>query len=201
MTSRRSPIAVLAISALLLSACGQKTAKTEEPSATPAASAPAAEPTTPAKPERSAGSAPAPAPKGPASLTATPPAPSATVAPSSFADFVDEPALQDVFFDPGHADIGRNGAKIMRANAHWIVENPGYLILIEGHTDYKGTREGNVAMGERRAKAAERALVKDGVPAERLFTLSHGSEKPVCAEKTDVCAAKNRRVHFRVRKP
>jgi outer membrane protein OmpA-like peptidoglycan-associated protein len=39
------------------------------------------------------------------------------------------------------------------------------------------------------------------VPAERLFTLSHGSEKPVCAEKTDVCAAKNRRVHFRVRKP
>jgi peptidoglycan-associated lipoprotein len=123
------------------------------------------------------------------------------VAPPSFADFIDERALQDVFFDPGHADIGRNGAKIMRANTHWIVENPGYLILIEGHTDYKGTREGNVAMGERRAKATERALVKDGVPAERLFTLSYGSEKPVCAEKTDACAAKNRRVHFRVRKP
>jgi peptidoglycan-associated lipoprotein len=198
MTPRRSPIAVLAISALLLSACGQKTAKTDEPSATPAASAPA-EPAPAAQPPRSAESAPAPAPKA-AGPTATAPSPTATVAPPSFADFVDEPALQDVFFDPGHADIGRNGTKIMRANAHWIVENPSLLILIEGHTDYKGTREGNLAMGERRAKAVERALVKDGVPAERLFTLSHGSEKPVCAEKTDACAAKNRRVHFRVRK-
>jgi peptidoglycan-associated lipoprotein len=196
MTSRRSPIAALAILVLLLSACGQKTAKTEEPSATPTVSAPTAEPAPAAQPQGSAESAP----KATGS-TATPPAPSATVAPPSFADFVDERALQDVFFDPGHADIGRNGAKIMRANTHWIVENPGYLILIEGHTDYKGTREGNVAMGERRAKAAERGLVKDGVPAERLFTLSYGSEKPVCAEKTDACAAKNRRVHFRVRKP
>jgi peptidoglycan-associated lipoprotein len=197
MTPRRSPIAVLAILALLLSACGQKTVKTDEATATPAASAPAATPA--AQPQRSAESAPAPAPKA-AGPTATPSAPSATVAPPSFADFVDEPALQDVFFDPGHADLGPNGAKIMRANTHWIVENPGYLILIEGHTDYKGTREGNLAMGERRAKAAERALVKDGVPAERLLTLSHGSEKPVCAEKTGACAAKNRRVHFRVKK-
>jgi peptidoglycan-associated lipoprotein len=200
MTPRRPPIAVLAILALLLSACGQKTAKTDEPTATPAASAPAAEPAPAAKPQRSAESAPAAAPKTAASPTATPPASSATVPPPSFADFVEEPALKDVFFDPGQADIGRNGARILRANAHWIVENPGFLILIEGHTDSKGTREGNLAMGERRAKAAERALVKDGVAAERLFTLSHGSEKPVCAENTDACAAKNRRVHFRVRK-
>jgi peptidoglycan-associated lipoprotein len=198
MTPRRSRIAILAISALLLSACGQKTAKTDESTPTPTASAPAAEPAP--QPQRSGESTPAPAPKAPASPTPTPPVPSATVAPPNFADFVEEPALKDVFFDAGLADIGRNGARIMRANAHWIVENPGYLILIEGHTDYKGTREGNLAMGERRAKAVERALVKDGVPAERLFTLSHGSEKPVCAEKTDACAAKNRRVHFRVRR-
>jgi peptidoglycan-associated lipoprotein len=197
MTPRRSPIAVLAILALLLSACGQKTAKTEEPTAAPAASAPAAEPAPAAQPPRSAESAPAPAPKAAASPTAAPPA---MVAPPSFADFVDEPALKDAFFDPGHADIGANGAKIIRANAHWIVENPGYLVLIEGHTDYKGTREGNLAMGERRAKAVESALVKDGVAGERLFTLSHGSDKPVCSEKTNACAAKNRRVHFRVKK-
>jgi peptidoglycan-associated lipoprotein len=199
MTPPRSPIAVLAISAaLLLSACGQKTAKTDEPTPTPTASAPAAEPAP--QPQRPADSPAAPARKGPTSPTSAPPPPSAMVAPPSFADFVDEPALKDVFFDPGHADIGANGAKIMRANAHWIVENPAYLVLIEGHTDYKGTREGNLAMAERRAKAVESALVKDGVAGERLFTLSHGSDKPVCAEKTNACAAKNRRVHFRVKK-
>jgi peptidoglycan-associated lipoprotein len=77
-----------------------------------------------------------------------------------------------------------------------MVENPGYLILIEGHADYKGTRESNLAMAERRAKAAASALVKDGVPGTRMWTVSHGSDRPVCAEKTDACAAKNRRVQL-----
>ncbi len=54
-------------------------------------------------------------------------------------------------------------------------------------------------MGERRAKAAASALVKEGVPGTRLWTVSYGSDRQVCAEKTDACAAKNRRVHFRVK--
>jgi len=112
----------------------------------------------------------------------------------------DEPALKDVFFEPGRADIGRNGASFMTDNARWIFENPGYLVLIEGHTDHKGSREGNLAMGERRAKAAASFLLKEGVADTRLWTVSHGSDSPVCPEKTDACAAKNRRVHFRVKK-
>jgi peptidoglycan-associated lipoprotein len=56
-------------------------------------------------------------------------------------------------------------------------------------------------MGERRAKAAANVLLKEGVADARLRTVSHGSDHPVCAEKTDACAAKNRRVHFRVKKP
>ena len=87
----------------------------------------------------------------------------------------------------------------MRDNARWLLENQGYLVLIEGHTDYRGTREANLAIGERRAKAAMNFLAKEGVPETRLQTISYGSDRPVCAERTEACAAKNRRVHFLVK--
>jgi peptidoglycan-associated lipoprotein len=131
-----------------------------------------------------------------AQSAATTPAP----VPVTVEDFTDEPALKDVFFEPAQTGIGRIGGPGIRNNARWMVENPGYLILIEGHSDHKGTRESNREAGELRATAAANALVKGGVPGTRLWTVSHGSERPVCAEKTDACAAKNRRVHFRVKK-
>jgi len=100
--------------------------------------------------------------------------PTATASPS-LDDFTEEPALKDVFFDPGR------------------------VVVVEEHTDYKSNREGNIAMSERRAKAAVSVLLKEGVPDTRLYIVSLGSDHPVCAEKTDACAA-NRRVHFRVKK-
>jgi peptidoglycan-associated lipoprotein len=198
MAPRNSHIAILAVFAVLLSGCGQKTAKTDEPTAMPSVSAPTTEPAP--QQRQPAGTSEAPAPRA---VAASPPMAQpwlAAPAPPTIEDFTDEPALKDVFFDAGRADIGRNGARIMRENARWNVENPGYLILIEGHTDNKGTRESNLAIAERRAKAAASALVKDGVPGTRMWTVSHGSDRPVCAEKTEACAAKNRRVHFRVMK-
>jgi peptidoglycan-associated lipoprotein len=80
-----------------------------------------------------------------------------------------------------------------------LVGNPGCLILIEGHSDHKGTRESSRAAGEQRAMAAANALIKQGVPGTRMWTVSYGSDRPVCAEKTDACAAKNRRVHFKIK--
>jgi peptidoglycan-associated lipoprotein len=56
-----------------------------------------------------------------------------------------------------------------------------------------------MAVGERRAKAAMDFLIKAGVSASRIQVVSHGSDQPVCPEKTEACAAKNRRVHFRVK--
>jgi outer membrane protein OmpA-like peptidoglycan-associated protein len=72
----------------------------------------------------------------------------------------------------------------MKDNVRCILENPGSLVLIEGHTDYKGNREGNVAMGERGAKTAVSFLLKEGMPHTRLWTVSLGSDRPVCAAKT-----------------
>jgi peptidoglycan-associated lipoprotein len=198
MTTRDSHIAILVVLIVMLAGCGQKTASTEPP---PAASAPASPTDQPAaqEPRPPAESPGAPAPRAVSGSASAQAAPSAT-APQSAEDFTDEPALKDVLFDPGHADVGRIGARTLKDNARWMVENAGYLVLVEGHTDYKGSREANLAMGERRAKAAVSVLLKDGVPDSRLFTVSYGSDRPVCSEKTEACAAKNRRVHFRVKK-
>jgi peptidoglycan-associated lipoprotein len=129
------------------------------------------------------------------SATTTPPPEAVAVE-----DFTDERALKDIFFDPGQTGIGRIGVAVIRNNARWLVGNPGCLILIEGHSDHKGTRQSNHAAGEQRAMAVANALVKQGVPRTRMWTVSLGSERPVCTEKTDACAAKNRRVHFKIKK-
>jgi peptidoglycan-associated lipoprotein len=199
MTTRDSLVAISIL--LTLGGCAEKTAKTEQP-AGGTASAPAAEEPA-AQPQATAPSAPAgPSPRSVGGAAASTPSSASGSATAQSADeFTDDPALQDVFFEPGRADVGRNGARAIRSNARWIVENPNALVLVEGHSDYKGSAEANRAMGERRAKAVVSLLLKDGVAETRLWTVSYGSDRPVCPEKTDACAAKNRRVHFRVKKP
>ena len=196
MTPHRSHIAIFAFLAFLPSGCGTKTS---EPTAMPAASPPAAAPA--AQPQRSVAASAAATPKPVA--PSTPMAQSATTAPEAEAlavnEFADEPSLKDVFFDPGQTGIGQIGATVIRNNARWLVGNPGCLILIEGHSDHKATPESSRAAGEQRAIAAANALIKQGVPGTRMWTVSYGSDRPVCAEKTDACAPKNRRVHFRIK--
>jgi peptidoglycan-associated lipoprotein len=198
MTLRHSHFAIVATLAVWLVGCGQKTTKTTESTPpAPTISAPPAEPA-PAAPER-----PAESPGPPPQRIAVSPSdarPRSSGPPQSGDEFTDESALQDIFFGPGRADIERSNARFMKENARWINENPSYLVLIEGHTDARGTSEARLAIADRRAKAAARFLLEEGVSNTRLFTINHGSERPVCVETTDGCAARNRRVHFRVKK-
>lgn len=193
---------LIAISILLaLGGCAEKTARTEQPAAgaasAPAAEQPAAQPQAPAP-----AAPPGPSPRSVAgSAASTPSSGSVAATPQSANEFTEERALQDVFFEPGRADVGPNGARTIRSNVRWIVENPSALVLVEGHSDYKGSAEANRAMGERRATAVVSLLLNEGVAETRLWTVSYGSDRPVCLDKTDACAAKNRRVHFRVKKP
>ena len=197
MAPHHSHIAIFTVLALLLSGCGTKT---NEPTAMPAAPAPTAAPV--GQPQDSAARSVAHTPKPVA--PSTPMAQSATTPLDAEAlavnEFTNEPRLKDVFFDPGQTGIGRIGATVIRNNARWLVGNPGCLILIEGHSDQKGTRESSRTAGEQRATAVANALVKQGVPGTRMWTISYGSDRPVCAENTDACAAKNRRVHFKIKK-
>jgi len=69
-------------------------------------------------------------------------------------------------------------------------------VLIEGHCDERGTNEYNLALGERRAKAAMNFLVAQGVPAARMTIISYGEERPLCREESEKCWAENRRGMF-----
>jgi len=124
---------------------------------------------------------------------------SPTAARPSPRDFMANAALKDVNFDFDKYDIRPADAKILDANAAWLKTNGRTLLLIEGHADERGTPEYNLALGERRAKAAMSYLTALGIQANRISTVSYGLEQPVCKEHTEACWAKNRRAHFLVK--
>lgn len=116
-------------------------------------------------------------------------------APSAYAAM---PDLKDIHFEFDRADILPEAAKILEVNAGWLKANPRYLVLIEGHTDERGTNEYNLALGERRARASRNFLVSQGVAARRISVISYGEERPTCRQPAEDCWAQNRRAHFGV---
>jgi len=123
----------------------------------------------------------------------------ATAARVSPREFMENAALRDVNFDFDKYDIRPADAKILDANAAWLKTNARSLLLIEGHCDERGTPEYNLALGERRAKAAMSYLTALGIQANRISIVSYGEERPLCKERGEACWAKNRRAHFLVK--
>ena len=80
-----------------------------------------------------------------------------------------------------------------------MVANPGTRIRLEGHTDERGTREYNIALGERRAKSVERAMMLRGVAKNQISVISYGEENPVALGSNEDAWAKNRRVVIQYR--
>lgn len=164
----------------------------------------------PKRPATTAASAPAPtgSPTPSAAAPSTTPSPSMTpspVAPSTAPTSPPAPSefratdnLKDVFFDFDKYDIRPTDAKMLDTNAAWLKSNDN-LVLIEGHCDERGTNEYNLALGERRAKAAMNYLVGQGVQASRITIISYGKERPTCTEHSEACWAQNRRAHFLVK--
>jgi peptidoglycan-associated lipoprotein len=180
----RSAAAVLPILGLtlLLAGCPKRpamTAATAPPPVPPAAVAPP----TPA--------APAPAPVAPA-----PVAPPTAVAPAPPKEYRANDALKPIYFAFDKSDIRPGDAKVLDATAAYLKANAGQLVLIEGHCDERGTNEYNLALGERRAKAAMNYLVSNGIEAGRITTISYGKERPVCSEHNEACWSRNRNDTF-----
>jgi peptidoglycan-associated lipoprotein len=171
----------------------------KQPATTAATAGPA-----PAPAPRAAAPAPAPTTAAPAGSGEAASGAAATAAPASTArpslkEFTAVAALKDVFFEFDKYDIRAEDAKTLDANATWLKANAENLLLIEGHCDERGTNEYNLALGERRAKAAMNYLVSQGVQANRITIISYGEERPVCNEKNESCWSKNRRAHFLVK--
>jgi peptidoglycan-associated lipoprotein len=108
--------------------------------------------------------------------------------------------FEDIHFDFDKYDIRPDAKPILQSVSDWLIKNKSSRLLIEGHCDERGTNEYNLALGDRRAKAARDYLVAVGVVSSRLDIISYGEEKPLCTEKTEECWQKNRRAHFVVLK-
>ena len=104
-------------------------------------------------------------------------------------EYMPNAALKEIYFDFDKSNIRPGDAKILDASATYLKANPNQLVLIEGHCDERGTIEYNLALGERRAKAAMNYLVAQGIDASRFTLISYGKERPVCTEKTEACWA------------
>jgi len=141
--------------------------------------------------------APAELPPPPAPATTSEPAPAPTLtgpAPGSQADFVASLQGQDtIYFDTDRYNVDSADAAALTAQAQWLLKYPAKHATIEGHADERGTREYNLALGERRATAAKNYLVSVGVDASRLSTVSYGKERPVATGSDEASWAKNRR--------
>jgi peptidoglycan-associated lipoprotein len=98
-----------------------------------------------------------------------------------------------VYFDTDKYDIDAEDAAKLQTQARYFAQYPAVTFTIEGHADERGTREYNLALGERRANAAKNYLVSLGIPADRIRTVSYGKERPVALESNESAWAQNRR--------
>jgi peptidoglycan-associated lipoprotein len=128
-----------------------------------------------------------------APATATAPAATATtIAPGSVQDF--QVNVGDrVFFDYDKFDVKPAGKATLDKQAAWLKRYGQWKVVIEGHADERGTREYNLALGERRANSVKAYLVNQGIPANRVTTISYGKERPVALGSNEAAWAQNRR--------
>ncbi|MFC4272952.1 peptidoglycan-associated lipoprotein Pal [Sneathiella chungangensis] len=98
-----------------------------------------------------------------------------------------------VFFGFDKYDLSDEAQATLQRQAAWLKANPTVTLLIEGNCDERGTREYNLALGERRATAVKNYLVTLGVSADRLSTISYGKERPVALGHNEAAWAQNRR--------
>ena len=98
-----------------------------------------------------------------------------------------------VFFATNESILTTKSRDTLRKQAAWLRENTNVNVVIEGHADERGTREYNLALGERRANAAKDYLMTYGISADRISVISYGKERPVDAGSNPLSWSKNRR--------
>ena len=147
-----------------------------------------------------------PRPEGPAarpSSRPTAPQPAPPVLPEedeftarSLEEINRDSPLSPVFFPYDSSELDAEAQTVIQANADVLVQFPTWVVTIEGHCDERGTPEYNLGLGERRALAVRDHLVRLGLPASQLRTVSYGKEFPFAPGSDETSWAANRRAHF-----
>lgn len=104
--------------------------------------------------------------------------------------------VKDIFFDYDSYAIRSDAQTTLSSDASYLVSHPDVKFVIGGYCDERGSTEYNLALGQNRANATKDALVKAGVAASRIRTISYGKEKPLCTESNESCWQQNRRGGF-----
>lgn len=105
--------------------------------------------------------------------------------------------LQSVYFDFDKYNVRADQQGTMKNNASVLQGNASQKIVIEGNCDERGSKEYNIALGDRRAKSAKSYLTNLGISGDRVSTISYGKEKPVCTAHNESCWQQNRRDDFK----
>ena len=170
----------LSVSAALLAACGsQPPAPEQSPSGVESRTPNAVTATT--------------APVTQATQTAAPFDP---MSPGAIADPRSPLSKRDVYFDYDSYVIRADAQGLLATHAKFMAAQPQMKMLVQGHADERGSREYNLALGQKRAEAVKKALGLLGVGEERIEAVSLGEEKPACTESDENCWAQNRRGHL-----
>ncbi|HET6537333.1 MAG TPA: peptidoglycan-associated lipoprotein Pal [Sphingopyxis sp.] len=115
------------------------------------------------------------------------------VVPGSQQDFVASVASDRIFFGFDQYNVDAEDQATLRSQAQWLQRNPAVRVLLEGHADERGTRDYNIALGERRANAAKNFLASLGIDPSRIDVLSYGKERPAAIGSDEEAYAQNRR--------
>jgi len=190
---KNATLALLGLATLLSTAACHKAAPVAKKPAdtTPVASAPAS---TPSQPMQQRQSASTPTQSGPTQRAGS------QLTPQERATLNEKLAhLNDALFDYDKSTIRDDASTVLKADVGVIrdilANYPNQKLLIEGNADERGSDEYNLALGDRRARAAQEFLVQMGIPAAQLSLVSYGKERPICTDKSEDCWQRNRRAH------
>jgi peptidoglycan-associated lipoprotein len=190
---KHATLALLGLATLLSTAACHKTAPVAQKpkDTTPVASAPA---------QTSAGQMQQRASSSTPSSTTPTRTPGAVMTPQERATLNEKLArLNDALFDYDKSVIRDDASTVLKSDVGVIrdilANYPNQKLLIEGNADERGSEEYNLALGDRRARAAQEFLVQMGIPAAQLSLVSYGKERPICTDKTEDCWQRNRRAH------
>ena len=115
------------------------------------------------------------------------------VVPGSQEDFVRSVSSDTIYFDTDRYNVDDIDRAALASQAQWLQRYPTVRVTVEGHCDERGTREYNLALGERRANAARNYLISLGIDAARISVISYGKERPIALGSDESAWAQNRR--------
>ncbi len=115
------------------------------------------------------------------------------VVPGSQQDFIANVSSDRIFFDFDQYNVDAQDQATLQSQAQWLARNPAVRVTLEGHADERGTRDYNIALGERRANAAKNYLATLGIDPSRINVISYGKERPAAVGSNEEAWAQNRR--------